>query len=55
MSLLIFVVIVIVVLALGLYLIDLIPNLDGNLKNILKVVAVAVGIIVILTRAGLTR
>lgn len=55
MSLLILIVVVIVVLALCLYLIDLIPSLDGNLKNILKVVAVAVAIVVILLRSGLAR
>lgn len=55
MSILLLIVIVIVIAALALYLIDLIPALDGNLKNILKIVVITVAILVIVQRSGLLR
>ena len=52
MSLLIFALVIILVLALALYAIDLIP-LDTRLKRIVQAIAVVIAALVILSRAGL--
>lgn len=53
MSLLIFALIVILVLALALYAIDLIPLGDTRIKRIVQALAVVIAALVILSRAGL--
>lgn len=53
MSILIFIVVAIVVLALVCYLIQLLPFIAGPFKNILRIIAVLVAILVILWKSGL--
>lgn len=53
MALLIGCLVVVLVMALCLYLIDLLPVLDPPIKNILKVIVILLGILWIVQRSGL--
>lgn len=53
MSLLIFALIVLLVLALIIWAIDMLPVGDGRVRNLIKVVAVIIAALVILQRSGI--
>lgn len=53
MSLLIFALIVLVVLALIIWAIDMLPLGDARVRNIIKVIAVIIAALVILQRSGI--
>ena len=53
MSLIIFMVVVVIVLALVCYAISLLPMIEPPFKQIIMVLAILAGVIVILNRAGL--
>lgn len=53
MSILLFALLLLVVLALVIYAIDLVPLGDGRIKGLIKVIAVIIAALVIVQRAGL--
>lgn len=53
MSILIFALLVLLVLALVIYAIDLVPLGDGRIKGLIKVIAAIIAALVIVQRAGL--
>lgn len=53
MSILIFALLVLVVLAMVIYAVDLVPLGDGRLKGLIKVIAVIIAALVIVQRAGI--
>jgi hypothetical protein len=55
MSILIFLIIVLVVLALALYVVDLLPIPSSTIKRIIQALLVLVALFVILDRTGLIR
>ncbi len=52
MSLLIFILIVLVVLALAIWLVNSAPMFDGNVKWAIQAILVIIGIVAIIQRAG---
>lgn len=55
MSIIIFLIVVLVVLALALYVVDLLPIPSSTIKRIIQALLVVVALIVILDRTGLIR
>lgn len=55
MSILIFLIVVLVVLALALYVVDLLPIPSSTIKRIIQALLVLVALVVILDRTGLIR
>ncbi len=55
MSILVFLIVVLVVLALAIYLIDLLPIPNSTIKRIIQALCVLVALYVILERTGLLR
>ena len=55
MSIIIFMIVVLVVLALALYFVDLAPIPSGTIKRIIQALCVLVALLVILNRTGLVH
>ena len=55
MSLIVLLIVVLVILALALYLVDLLPIPSSTIKRIIQALCVLVALLVILDRAGLYR
>jgi hypothetical protein len=55
MTIIIFIIVVLVVLALAIYLVDLLPIPNGTIKRLIQALCVFAALIVILNRTGLVR
>jgi hypothetical protein len=55
MTIILFIIVVLVVLALAIYLVDLLPIPNGTIKRLIQALCVLAALIVILNRTGLVR
>ena len=55
MSIIIFLIVVLVILALAIYLVDLLPIPNGTIKRIIQALCVLAALVVILNRTGIVR
>jgi len=55
MSTLVFLVVVLIVLALAIYLVDLLPIPNGTIKRIIQALCVLIALLAILDRTGIYR
>jgi hypothetical protein len=55
MSVILFLIVVLVVLALAIYLVDLLPIPNGTIKRIIQALCVLAALLVILNRTGMLR